>query len=132
QQEGDDSLHTLRMNSAGDTVTAAPGAGQQIQLRLLEASLSARHSLQLLMFSHTDPVLTAALLLKASQGVIVEAIYDLPRGTPSPDSQPDRLNKLLGHYPGMVYADGNRSVYLDPDGGERGGHLHHKTLIVDG
>lgn len=109
-----------------------PANGRVIQQRLLNGILSARTSLRYLIFSFSDPIFSDALHLQARRGVLVEGVYDDEGddGQPAPDSEALRLNSALGLAPARLYLEGNRNVFYE-HGIEHGGHLHHKTLIVD-
>jgi len=111
------------------TMLVSPSKGRLIQSRLVQSVLRANLSIRYLIFSHSDPVLTAALALKARSGTIVEGIYDIENGLGS-GSEGERLNEVLGISPSAVFADGNRSAF-EQDGALHGGHLHHKTMIID-
>ncbi len=110
----------------------SPGRGRLIQTQLVKAILSAKYSIQFMIFSHTDPVISSALRFKAAQGILVEGIYDDPnnKGIVEPGSEADKINSSLGALPSAIYLDGNRSVF-EKDEILRGGHLHHKTIIID-
>ena len=86
-----------------------------------------------MIYSHTDPVITRALYLKARLGVVVEGVYEDEAGneTTRDGTEADSLNDALGGLPSFVYLDGNRSQFESAPGSYHGGHLHHKTLIID-
>ncbi|MBI3394398.1 MAG: hypothetical protein HY042_01040, partial [Spirochaetia bacterium] len=86
-----------------------------------------------LIFSHTDPVITAALAFQAMRGVLVEGIYDDAGETSSlvPGTEAHQLNNALGVLPSAVFLEGNRSRTEVKPGEFHGGHLHHKTMIID-
>ncbi len=111
----------------------APRQGRLIQSELVRAVLGARTSIRFLIFSHSDPVLTAALFIKQRAGVIVEGVYndEFSRQKFEPDSEGARLNEALGLAPSALYLDGNFRLYEKRPGELHGGNLHHKTLIVD-
>lgn len=115
------------------SVLIAPLHGKLIQQQLLEAILSARHRIRYLIFSHSDPVLTGALYLQARRGVIVEGIYDdfFDSGSPAAGSQAELLNSRLALLPSALYLEQNKSIQSAAGGETHGGHLHHKTLIID-
>lgn len=130
----DDDAETARsaLRAGPARAWVAPANGRLIQQRLVSGILSARTSLRYLIFSFSDPILSDALHLQARRGVLVEGVYDdegddaqLP-----PDSEALRLNSALGLAPARLYLEGNRNVFYEY-GIEHGGHLHHKTLIVD-
>ena len=126
-------LEPVRLPFAG-RMLCGPRDGRQIQRTILRAILDARSSIQFMMFSHTDPLITAALLIQARRGVRIEAIYDDAgnNGRFTSGSEAEQLNGELGLNLGArVYLEGNRSVF-ERHGQLHGGHLHHKTLIVDG
>ncbi len=117
----------------GGRALLSPSRGRLIQSLLVQAILSARHSIRYLIFSHTDPVITDALLWKANQGVIVEGIYDDPYHTRllREDTEGGRLNNRLGITLSRIYTEGNESRYRKNRDELHGGHLHHKTLLID-
>jgi phosphatidylserine/phosphatidylglycerophosphate/cardiolipin synthase-like enzyme len=110
------------------TLLVSPARGRLIQSILIQSVLGARRSVRYLIYSHSDPVLTDALFAAAARGVLVEGVYD--QGSLGPDSEGLRLSNSMGTLPGMIYEDGNRSVF-EKDGILHGGKLHHKTMIVD-
>lgn len=134
------------LSAKNDRVLVAPRHGRLIQRELVRAILSARHSIRFLIFSYTDPMISAALYVQARRGVRIEGIFDdeYNRGELPEDHAGARLNAGLGFAPAVFYLEGNRAVTAeavnDDDGADgepgpfayHGGHLHHKTLIVDG
>ena len=60
----------------------------------------------------------------------MEGLHDT--GDFSAKSRARELNDAAGLLPVMLYRDGNRVEYESSDGVVHGGHLHHKTLIIDG
>lgn len=110
------------------TLLVSPARGRLIQSILVESVLNARTSVRYLIFSHSDPVLTDALYAAAARGVLVEGVYD--QGSLGPDSEGRALSDALGVLAGVIYEDGNRSVF-EKDGVLHGGKLHHKTMIID-
>ncbi len=111
----------------------SPLHGRLIQSILVEAILQARHSIRYMIFSHSDPFITSALRLAAARGVSVEGIYDNPSGktVPGPQSQEGQLYLSSYHSGLWIYLEGNRVRYRDENGIFHGGHLHHKTVIID-
>lgn len=110
------------------TLLVSPAKGRLIQSILLQSILNARASIRYLIYSHSDPVLTDALFSAAARGVLVEGVYD--QGSLGPASEGRRLSDSLGILPGMIYEEGNRSVF-ESEEILRGGKLHHKTMIID-
>jgi len=117
----------------GGRMLTAPLRGRLIQSQIIQAILSARYRIRFMIFSHTDPVITSALYLKAKQGVAVEGIFDTPGESTyiKPTGLGGLLNSRLGLLPSAIYADGNTAVFEKEPGEFHGGHLHHKTLIID-
>ncbi|MBL8022286.1 MAG: hypothetical protein JNM27_21600 [Leptospirales bacterium] len=115
----------------GGRMLVSPAKGRLIQSRLLQGVLNAKRSVRYMIFSHSDPTLTAALALKANEGIPVEGIYDSDKTELEMDSEGSKLNESLGLLPSAVYVDGNRSLFQTTDGVLHGGHLHHKTMIID-
>lgn len=111
----------------------APVQGEEIQRRLVQRILEARGHIRYLIFSHTDPVISAALYLQSTRGVIVEGVYDRKQNRSSSNniSQMSRLAASTVHGGPLIFTDGNRTEFYDGNGILHGGHLHHKTLIVD-
>lgn len=114
-------------------IFVGPRQGRVIQARLLQAILNARRRIRFMIFSFTDPVLNAALLFQARRGVIVEGVYDDEFGRQlfDPESRAFELNEALGSELAALYLDGNTSQFEKRPGEFHGGHLHHKTIIVD-
>ncbi len=106
-----------------------PSRGRLIQSILVRRVLEARQSVRYLIFSHTDPVLSSAILWSAQNGVLVEGIYDSDASGLPDEAQ--ALHDALAGTTGFIYGDGNRAEFLDTDGNLHGGHLHHKTMILD-
>ncbi|MCE9600413.1 MAG: hypothetical protein K8S54_20815 [Spirochaetia bacterium] len=115
----------------GGRMLVSPAKGRLIQSRLLQGVLNAHRRVQYMIFSHSDSVLTAALALKAREGISVEGVYDSDRAELEPESEGSILNQSLGLSASAVYVDGNRSLFNTADGVLHGGHLHHKTMIAD-
>ncbi len=126
--------------ATGPQFTLAPGVhaivspahGRLIQSRLTRAVLHAQRRIRFLIFSFTDPVLAAALLRQARRGIFLQGIADDPRnaGMVDPVSMAGRLNRKLGFSTAELYLEGNRRVFAE-GGVFHGGHLHHKTLLID-
>ena len=117
----------------GFDMLVSPGQGRLIQSLIIQKILSARRSVRFLSFSHTDPLISRALFWKAKQGLFISGVFDDPsnRGEAPLSSQINILNNKLRESPALLYLEGNRSVYLDQRGDLHGGHLHHKTMIID-
>lgn len=112
----------------GSRLVVSPARGRLIQSILLQKILGARESVRYLIYSHSDPVITDALYLAASRGVLVEGVYD--QAALAPGQEGRRLNDSLGLAPAVIYEEGNRSVF-EKNGVLHGGKLHHKTMIID-
>ena len=112
----------------------APRQGRLIQNRIVRAILNAKRSIRFMIFSHTDPVITAALYNQARAGVSVSGLYDdeFSRFAFDADTEGGRLNAAAGSLPIALYLDGNFSEFEKRPGEFHGGHQHHKTLIIDG
>ncbi|MBE7440574.1 MAG: DUF1669 domain-containing protein [Spirochaetales bacterium] len=123
--------HILRLPDT--RILVSPGQGKLIQLVILQAILDARYSIQFSMYSFTDPLIMAALLRRSMEGLLVEGIVDDPshQGKLPVTGQAIALNRLAAAHPLFLYADGNNNVFSRGDL-LAGGHMHHKTLIIDG
>lgn len=133
----------FRTKNAAETpvLTLAPGVqamigparGRLIQSALLREVFAARESLRFLIFSFTDPLLAAAFALQARAGVHLEGILDDPtnRGELRATTAGATLNASLGLSTARIYLEGNRRVFALASGLFAGGHLHHKTLLID-
>jgi len=118
--------------SAHGTLLISPARGREIQSRIVQAILSARFRIRYMIYSHTDPVITAALFFQAQNGVIVEGIYDDSSNTERFASSSEAEKLMKSATPSLLlYLDGNRSGYEKHPGEFHGGHLHHKTMIID-
>ncbi|XDD44348.1 phospholipase D-like domain-containing protein [Leptospira sp. WS60.C2] len=104
----------------------APDAGLEIQMQLIEAIESAKHSIRYLIYSHYDPVISLKLLEASRRGVLVLGIYNAPMST---NPEGDFLSQSMA-YPSQIWEDGNVD-FVYKDDSFRGGLLHHKTMIVD-
>lgn len=102
----------------------SPNSGKLIQDDLIEEINSAKNSIQYLIFSHFDPLVSWALLNAANRGVRVEGVYNVPTN--------DESIYLANHlpYPSVIYEEGNSDVLVE-NGAFYGGLLHHKTMIID-
>ncbi len=113
----------------------SPEHGRLIQRIITEEILKARYRIRFMIFSHTDPVITAALMLAVRKGITVEGIYDDPSGNGriSPDSQAEYLMHEISRSADFsaLYLEGNRNEYTDENGVTHGGKMHHKTVIID-
>lgn len=118
---------------ASGRILFSPEMGPEIQWTLAGAIAAARSDLRLLMFNHSDRALSAALQAAVARGVRLQAIYDDDGndGELSPDAQGALLNAGLGLADASIALEGARRLHI-VDGVEHGGHLHHKTLLVDG
>ena len=116
----------------GVRIIPAPARGRLIQSQIVRAIRGARHRLQFLIFSFTDPIIAAALYQRARAGIPVTGIFDDPgnSGELDPKSMADQLNRGLAFALARFYLEGNRRVFAN-EGVFHGGHLHHKTLLVD-
>ena len=114
-------------------IALAPLRGRLIQARIVKKILSARYRIRFLIFSFTDPVINRALFYQAKRGILVEGIFDDPygKGELAPTGQAALLNAHLGNLPALLYLEGNRAQFEKSPGEFHGGHLHHKTLIID-
>ncbi|MCB1172198.1 MAG: hypothetical protein KDK39_01475 [Leptospiraceae bacterium] len=119
-------------------ILIAPGDGRYIQQRLLRDIWQAERSLHYMIFSHTDQSISAALLARSRSGNIdLEGIYDDANNDNQIDTSSEALalNSSLGLSTARIFLEGNRRVYSELDAAGmpvyHGGHLHHKTLIVD-
>lgn len=110
----------------GGVLLVSPSRGKLIQTRLFLAALNAKKTLRYMIFSHTDQVLSSAMAESAMRGVLIEGIYDAES-----DGLPDEGVQLNNATRAFIYTDGNRSEFQTEDGVVHGGHLHHKTMIVD-
>ncbi|MCG6153019.1 phospholipase D-like domain-containing protein [Leptospira bandrabouensis] len=105
----------------------SPEAGLEIQQELIDAVVSAKHSIKYLIYSHYDPVLSLKLIEASKRGVRVEGIYNAPIKSSNPEGV--FLSQNL-EPPSQIYEDGNVDFIYKNDR-YLGGLLHHKTMIVD-
>ncbi|TGM81018.1 phospholipase D-like domain-containing protein [Leptospira bouyouniensis] len=103
----------------------APEAGFEIQSQLLDAIDGAKSSIQYLIYSHFDPVMTWKLMQAANRGVFIQGIYNVPI-----NPEGEFLSQNL-HFPSQIWEDGNVD-FIYKDDVYKGGLLHHKTMLVDG
>ncbi len=122
---------TIHLPFNGKAVLA-PLRGNLIRSLIADHILNAESSVKYMIFSHTDPLLTSAIFIKAASGVRVEGIYNDTGGRNrlENDSEGYKLNESLRGTDSLFFTDGNRSAFLK-EGIYHGGHLHHKTLIID-
>lgn len=115
------------------SVTVSPYYGKVVQARIVERILGAKQSIRFLIFSYTDPVITSALAYQARRGVIIQGIIDDSNNSNmlAEDSEGYYLNQSLGLNPSIIYTDGNRYRFEKKPDEYHGGHLHHKTMIID-
>lgn len=105
----------------------SPASGRVIQSRIIKKILKAEYSIQYMIFSHTDPVIAHALSLAAKRGVLVEGIYD----GKIPDESLASLLSGSSMFNPMIYRERNFNEVETSPGIYHGGHLHHKTMIID-
>lgn len=117
------------VTDTGLMFAAGPVHGRLIQSVLVQAILSARGKIRVMIYSFTDPVIASALAVAASKGVVVEIITDEQWG-PLKNSVANELNSQSAMLPLIVYEDGNRNRFGDPPF-YSGSKLHHKVLITD-
>ncbi|WP_244288860.1 phospholipase D-like domain-containing protein [Leptospira levettii] len=104
----------------------APDAGLEIQTRILEAIDAAKVSIQYLIYSHYDPVISLKLLEASKRGVRVEGIYNSPKQT---NPEAIYLSQYLP-FPSLIWEDGNVDFVYE-ENSYKGGLLHHKTMVID-
>ncbi|MBL0954662.1 MAG: PLD-like domain protein [Leptospira sp.] len=122
--EGKNPLGTVKV---GDLVYIfAPDAGFEIQTQILEAIDLAKESIQYLIYSHYDPVISLKLLEASKRGVRVEGIYNSPTQT---NPEAIYLSKQLS-FPSQIWEDGNVDFVYE-ENTYKGGLLHHKTMVID-
>lgn len=116
----------------GVRILLSPAHGRLIQSRFVHSIRNAKQNVRFLIFSFTDPVIAAALYGQARRGVLVQGIFDDPNnsGELDPGTIAARLNHGMDFAPAEFYLEGNRRVYAE-NSVFHGGHLHHKTLLVD-
>ena len=119
------------VSSTGVRLIPGPALGRGIQLLIIASILEAKHTVRYLIFSHTDPLITAALALQASRGIAIEGIYDDESESGALPKEAARWNAALGPRPVVLYLEGNRMGIPSESGFRSGGKLHHKTLIID-
>lgn len=123
---------TIHLPCHGKMITS-PGRGKTIQNGLLRSIGQAKHSIHYLIYSHTDPAISLALLHAASRGVEVRAVYDDPSDASTDTKGEGKIvSDGVAFYGGQVLLDGNRERFGDGGPFPHGGHLHHKTMIIDG
>ncbi|MBX7058793.1 MAG: hypothetical protein K1X75_12070 [Leptospirales bacterium] len=122
----------LQVPIPGGRMLFAPRGGALIQFLLAEAIASAGQDIRLLQFAHSDRALSAALQEAAARGVRLDLIYDDEGndGQLPDDAQGALINAGLGLSASVVRLEGARRL-LAIDGVQHGGHLHHKTLLID-
>lgn len=112
-------------------ILLGPLLGNAIQTTIVDAILSAQNNIAFLSFSHSDPVISAALALRAARGILVEGVYDDVGESGGLKGEGARLNSALGLTGALIYLEGNRMGVRTESGFQSGGKLHHKTLIID-
>ncbi|MCB1170242.1 MAG: DUF1669 domain-containing protein [Leptospiraceae bacterium] len=120
------------MRLPGITLVLSPEGGDLIQSILARNITRARYSIRFLMFRFTDPVLSTLIYFRARNGVPVEGIldgngYSLPGRSALEDPYYES-----GNMPLQLFLDGNQNRYQSSDGIYHGGHLHHKSAVIDG
>ena len=123
-----DQAPTLR---TGVHLLSGPAFGRGMELLLISAILEAQTSIRYLIFSHTDPLITAALAVQAARGVSIEGIYDDESESGNLPAEAARWNAVLGQSPVVLYLEGNRMGVPSDSGFRSGGKLHHKTIVID-
>ena len=102
----------LRINGSEIWTLFAPEDG--VIDKVIEVVSGAQDSIRLMAFSFTDQALAAAMLARAAEGVLVEAVFE-SRGSGTVYSQYGTLSDA-----GLrVWRDGNPAL------------MHHKVIIID-
>tara|TARA_Y100001954_G_scaffold238151_1_gene304477 strand:- start:125 stop:1768 length:1644 start_codon:yes stop_codon:yes gene_type:complete len=115
----------------GITMVFSPEGGRLIQTILARKIYHARRSIRFLMFRFTDPTLSALLYYRARSGLPVQGILDGQGASLPSRSALEENYYSAGPMPLALAFDGNESRYQSADGIYHGGHLHHKTAIID-
>jgi len=103
----------------------SPDNGRHIQKRILDEIRNAKRSIQYLIYSHSDPLLSQELIRASKRGVLVEGIYDRPIS-----DQGKILATILPQWNSRIYEEENEDRIDDGVFG-LGGLNHHKTIIID-
>lgn len=103
----------------------SPDNGRHIQKRILDEIRNAKRSIQYLIYSHSDPLLSQELIRASKRGVLVEGIYDRPIS-----DQGKILATILPQWNSRIYEEENEDRIDDSVFG-LGGLNHHKTIIID-
>jgi phosphatidylserine/phosphatidylglycerophosphate/cardiolipin synthase-like enzyme len=103
----------------------SPNQGKIIQKRLLDSIRNSKRSIDYLIYSHADSVLTYELIRAAKRGVVIRGIYDRPI---SPEGI--ILGTILPRFGSRIYEEENEDRIDDGLFG-LGGLNHHKTMIID-
>ncbi|GBF41284.1 lipoprotein [Leptospira ellinghausenii] len=122
--EGKNLLGTVEVG--GLKYIFSPDAGFEIQAQILEAIDSAKVSIQYLIYSHFDPVISLKLLEASKRGVRVWGIYNSPKQT---NPEAIYLSQHLP-FPSQIWEDGNVDFVYE-ENAYKGGLLHHKTMVID-
>ena len=109
----------------------SPEGGRLIQTIIAQRIFSAGHSIRFMTFRFTDATLAQLLLAAGARGIPVSGIIDGDwPSLPAREALED-LYYSSGELPIRLYHDGNENQYVAGDGIYHGGHMHHKTAIVD-
>ena len=103
----------------------SPRNGVHIQKWLLDSIRNSRFSIDYMIYSHFDPVISWELIRAARRGVRVRGIYNRPI-----DPEGVRLSGILPSFGSEIYMEKNEDR-IDNGSFGLGGLLHHKTMIVD-
>lgn len=117
--------NTLATYIAGVLFIDSPRNGLHIQKWILDSIRGANHSIEYLIYSHYDPVISFELMRAAKRGVRVEGIYNRPI-----DPEGKKLATILPKYGSWIYEEENEDR-IDNGSFGLGGLLHHKTMIID-
>lgn len=115
----------------GLTILFSPEGGRLIQSVVAREIYRAGGRVRFMMFRFTDPVLATLLYNRARRGVPVEGILDGSGPSIPGRSVMEEHYYEAGLLPVRIYIDGNENQFQSPDGIYHGGHLHHKTAIID-
>ncbi|MCB1308953.1 MAG: hypothetical protein KDK30_12260 [Leptospiraceae bacterium] len=114
----------------GGRMLIGPHQGRLMQMVLLDSVERSQSNIDFLIFSHTDAVLTAGMYRAALRGVTISGVFDDEYNRGELPDEAARLNRGLGATAARIYSEGNRNVFYE-HAIAHGGHLHHKTLIID-
>lgn len=110
-------------------ILQSPENGKEIQSIINNTILNAQKNISFYIYSFYDPTIMNSLYFKSLKGIPLYGIIDKSNINENNDNLFLLLNNQLNNL--NLYKDNFEFYYVDSYGINRGGKLHHKSLIID-